>query len=93
MSSPGKRTSKHQAHRSNELADLILKLQALLPTASSKGDGREKMATSKIIQETCNYIKRLQQKVNIEGERLSQLLDSMENDGLDMDILRNLLQQ
>ncbi|PWA68771.1 transcription factor PRE6 [Artemisia annua] len=93
MYSPRKRASKHQAHCDDELADLVLKLQALLPTSSSKGDGREKMATSKIIQETCNYIKRLQKEVNIIGERLSQLLDSMENDDLDMDILRNLLQQ
>ncbi|KAI3761308.1 hypothetical protein L1987_51720 [Smallanthus sonchifolius] len=93
MSSTHKRARKDQANSDHELNDLIKKLQALLPASSSKGEQREKVAALKIIKETCNYIKSLQKEVKNAGLRISQLLDYVENNGLDVDILTNLLQQ
>nr|XP_043618410.1 transcription factor ILI6-like [Erigeron canadensis] len=91
MSSPRKRSMKDPTNPHAELNDLVIKLQEFLPASSSTGDSREKIAA--IIKETCKYIRRLQKEVKNIGERLSLLLDSMENNGLDVDILRNLLQQ
>lgn len=53
----------------------------------------KKVPASKILKETCNYIKSLRTKGDDLGERLSQLLDSMENNGVDVNIVRDLLQQ
>ncbi|KAL8217589.1 hypothetical protein R6Q57_020963 [Mikania cordata] len=94
MSSPNKIATKNQAHRDHDLNDLVIKLQALLPASSSKGEQRkEKAAAVKIIKETCIYIKSLQKEVENAGERLSQQLDYVENNGLDVDILTKLLQE
>lgn len=51
------------------------------------------MAAPKVLKETCNYIKSLHREVDGLSERLSQLLDSMEGNVVDVDILRSLLQQ
>lgn len=53
----------------------------------------KKVPASKILEETCNYIKSLRREGDNLGERLSQLLDSMENDGVDVSIIRDLVQQ
>ena len=53
----------------------------------------KKVPASKILQETCNYIKSLRTEGDNLGLRLSQLLDSMENTGVDVNIVRDLLQQ
>ncbi|PWA35036.1 Myc-type, basic helix-loop-helix (bHLH) domain-containing protein [Artemisia annua] len=89
MSSRSSRTSRN---RDGELDNLVLKLQALLP-ASSSSCNKTRVPASKILHETCNYIKSLRTKGDNLGERLSQLLDSMENDGVDVNIIRDLLQQ
>lgn len=54
---------------------------------------KDKVEALKIINDTCNCIKSLQKDVKNAGERLSQLLDYVETNGLDEDILTNLLQQ
>ncbi|PWA79120.1 Myc-type, basic helix-loop-helix (bHLH) domain-containing protein [Artemisia annua] len=89
MSSRSSRTAKN---RDGELDNLVLKLQALLP-ATSCSSNKIRVPASKILQETCNYIKSLRTKGDDLGEKLSQLLDSMENNGVDVNIIRDLLQQ
>nr|GEY01647.1 transcription factor ILI3-like [Tanacetum cinerariifolium] len=89
MSSQRTRISRS---KDGDLDNLVLKLQALLP-ASSSSYKKTRVPASKILQETCNYIKSLRTKGDNLGERLSQLLDSMENDGVDVNIIRDLLQQ
>ncbi|KAM7471396.1 hypothetical protein LguiA_009579 [Lonicera macranthoides] len=75
-----------------ELNDLLLKLQALLPEYSNSRSTR-RVAAPEVLNETCNYIKRLHREVDGLSERLSQLLGSMEGNGVDVDILRSLLQR
>ncbi|KAI3825662.1 hypothetical protein L1987_07200 [Smallanthus sonchifolius] len=77
--------------RTREHAIDMSKLQALLPS-SSFSCNRTKVPSSKILEETCNYIKCLRRKGDNLGERLSQLLDSMENNGVDVSIIKDLLQ-
>ncbi|XP_057464810.1 transcription factor ILI4-like isoform X1 [Actinidia eriantha] len=95
----------------DELNELIFKLQAVLTESSSRFylyllsttwllhqaiEGCQyHVSPSKILKETCSYIKRLQREVDDLSERLSQLLASMDTSGsgLDVEILKSLLQQ
>ncbi|KAJ9568105.1 hypothetical protein OSB04_004071 [Centaurea solstitialis] len=86
------RRTRHSKNRDDELNGLVLKLQALLP-ASSSSCNKTRVPASKILQETCNYIKSLRTEGDNLGLRLSQLLDSMEKTGVDVNIVRDLLQQ
>ncbi|KAL0355666.1 UNVERIFIED_CONTAM: Transcription factor PRE3 [Sesamum radiatum] len=76
----------------DEVNDLVLRLQELLPNDSSSSCNT-KVSAAKIIKETCNYIKKLHTKVDDLSDRLSQLLASGDITALDADILRRLLQQ
>jgi len=46
-----------------------------------------------VLNETCTYIKRLQKEADELSERLSQLLDSVDTTGVDVELIRTLLQQ
>jgi hypothetical protein len=46
-----------------------------------------------VLNETCTYIKGLQKEVDDQSERLSQLLDSVDTTGIDVDLIRRLFQQ
>ncbi|KAJ9677383.1 hypothetical protein PVL29_022392 [Vitis rotundifolia] len=77
----------------DEINDLILKLQALLPHSNQR---RTSTGASgwRILKETCSYIKRLHREVGDLSERLSQLLDSLDNiNGVEVEQLRSLLQR
>ncbi|CAH1428382.1 unnamed protein product [Lactuca virosa] len=87
-----RRTRATRNKKDDELHDLVSKLQALLPSSSSSCNNT-RVSASKVLEETCNYIKSLRRKGDKLGERLSELLDSMENNGVDVDILRDFLQQ
>ncbi|GFZ07751.1 similar to BANQUO 3 [Actinidia rufa] len=67
----------------DELNELIFKLQAVLTESSSRCTTR--VSPSKILKETCSYIKRLQREVDDLSERLSQLLASMDTSGSGLD--------
>ncbi|XP_059645382.1 transcription factor ILI4-like [Cornus florida] len=75
----------------DEINELVVKLQALLPDSSRRGSST--VPASKILKETCSYIKRLHKEMDDLSERLSQLLASVDSNGIDADILRSLLQQ
>ncbi|KAL3640597.1 hypothetical protein CASFOL_015565 [Castilleja foliolosa] len=74
----------------DEINDLIFRLQTLLPASSSTSCNR-RVSTSKVLKETCNYIKNLHKEVDDLSERLSQLLASGDITALDADIIRTLL--
>ncbi|KAK6773706.1 hypothetical protein RDI58_028944 [Solanum bulbocastanum] len=67
----------------DEINDLVLKLEALLPNSSSRCTST--VATSKILEETCNYIKILNKKLDdlslklasIDGEAFTILLQQL----------------
>ncbi|GKV28042.1 hypothetical protein SLE2022_290320 [Rubroshorea leprosula] len=87
--------SNHRSRASKiteeQLNDLILKLQTLLPQLNQGSNSR--VSVSRVLKETCNHIRRLQREVDDLSDRLSQLLASVDTDGVEAEILRNLLQQ
>lgn len=48
---------------------------------------------SEVVKEICNYIRSLQSEADDLSERLSQLLGSMDSNGVDITLIVNLLQQ
>ncbi|KAK9278277.1 hypothetical protein L1049_027842 [Liquidambar formosana] len=88
MSSRGSRASRITE---DEINDLVLKLQALLPNFNQKRT--ERVPASKILKETCSYIRKLHGEVEDLSERLSQILDSMDTSGVDVETLRSFLQR
>ncbi|PHT67873.1 Transcription factor PRE4, partial [Capsicum annuum] len=51
----------------------------------------KQVSASKVLQETCNYIRNLHREVDGLSERLSQLLESTDSDSAQAAIIRSLL--
>jgi len=49
------------------------------------------VSASKVLQETCNYIRKLHREVDNLSDRLSQLLDSVDEDSPEAAVIRSLL--
>ncbi|XP_004297318.1 PREDICTED: transcription factor PRE6 [Fragaria vesca subsp. vesca] len=73
-----------------QIADLVSKLQQLLPEIRHRRSDN-KVSASKVLQETCNYIKNLHREVDDLSERLSQLLATTDMDSDQASIIRSLL--
>lgn len=74
----------------DEINELISKLQALLPESSRRRNASRSSA-SKLLKETCTYIKSLHREVDDLSERLSGLMSTMDNDSPQAEIIRSLL--
>ncbi|GAA0173323.1 hypothetical protein Leryth_002240 [Lithospermum erythrorhizon] len=72
----------------DQIADLVSKLQQLVPEIRNRRRS-DKVSASKVLQETCNYIRSLHQEVDDLSDRLSVLLES--TDGDQAAIIRSLL--
>ncbi|ESW10197.1 hypothetical protein PHAVU_009G189200 [Phaseolus vulgaris] len=73
----------------DQINDLVSKLQQLLPEIRDRRS--DKVSASKVLQETCNYIRSLHREVDDLSERLSELLAT--TDSAQAAIIRNLLMQ
>ncbi|KAL4302672.1 hypothetical protein GQ457_10G029370 [Hibiscus cannabinus] len=73
----------------DQIADLVSKLQRLIPEL--RGRRSNKASASKVLQETCNYIRNLHREVEDLSDRLSQLLASADTDTDQAAILTTLL--
>ncbi|PHU02586.1 Transcription factor PRE4 [Capsicum chinense] len=73
----------------DQIADLVSKLQQLIPEIRNRRS--DKVSASKVLQETCNYIRNLHREVDGLSERLSQLLESIDSDSAQAAIIRSLL--
>ncbi|GJY52757.1 transcription factor PRE3-like protein [Tanacetum coccineum] len=73
----------------DQINDLVSKLQQLLPEIRTRRS--DKVSASKVLQETCNYIRNLHREVDDLSERLSELLES--TDSTQASIIRSLLSQ
>ncbi|XP_030512366.1 transcription factor PRE3-like [Rhodamnia argentea] len=71
----------------DQIADLVSKLQRLIPEIRNRRS--DKASASKVLQETCNYIRSLHREVDDLSERLSQLL--ADSDSEQAAIIRSLL--
>ncbi|KAB2090231.1 hypothetical protein ERO13_A03G099600v2 [Gossypium hirsutum] len=75
----------------NQITDLVSKLQHLIPELRRRRF--DKVSTSKVLQETCNYIRSLHREVEDLSDRLSQLLASTDGGSDQAAIIRSLLMQ
>nr|AKN09659.1 basic helix-loop-helix transcription factor [Salvia miltiorrhiza] len=73
----------------DQIADLVSKLQQLIPEIRSRRS--DKASASKVLQETCNYIRNLHREVDDLSHRLSGLLESTDGDSAQAAIIRSLL--
>ncbi|KAK4788254.1 hypothetical protein SAY86_019573 [Trapa natans] len=73
----------------DQISDLISKLQHLIPELHRRRS--DKVSASKVLRETCNYIRSLHKEVGDLSERLALLLGSGEADSDQAAIIRSLL--
>ncbi|ONK65245.1 uncharacterized protein A4U43_C07F35160 [Asparagus officinalis] len=72
-----------------EINELISKLQSVLPEARRRNSGRA--SASKLLKETCSYIKSLRREVDDLSDRLSELMNTMDSNSEQAEIIRSLL--
>ncbi|KAJ8461529.1 hypothetical protein OPV22_034455 [Ensete ventricosum] len=82
-------SSRRSRISEEEINELISKLQSLLPETRRRGAGRASAA--KLLQETCNYIRSLSREVDDLSDRLSALVETMDNNSAEAEIVRSLL--
>ncbi|PUZ39084.1 hypothetical protein GQ55_9G253200 [Panicum hallii var. hallii] len=84
--------SGHRAGRitDDEINELISKLQSLLPE-SSRRRAASRSSASKLLQETCRYIRSLHREADDLSNRLKELMATMDGDSPQVDIIRSLL--
>ncbi|KDP41169.1 hypothetical protein JCGZ_15576 [Jatropha curcas] len=75
----------------DQIIDLVSKLQQLIPEIQSRRS--DKVSASKVLQETCNYIRSLHREVDDLSDRLSQLLASTDSDSAQAAIIRSLFME
>ncbi|XP_044506585.1 transcription factor PRE5-like [Mangifera indica] len=73
----------------DQIIDLVSKLRQLLPEIRDRRP--DKVSASKVLQETCNYIRSLHREVDDLSERLSQLLSTIDADSAEAAIIRSLI--
>ncbi|XP_022987627.1 transcription factor PRE6-like [Cucurbita maxima] len=74
----------------HQIADLISKLHQLIPQIRNRRSSST-VSASKVLQETCNFIRSLEREVDDLSERLSELLASTDPESAQAAILRSLL--
>ncbi|KAF8779813.1 hypothetical protein HU200_002075 [Digitaria exilis] len=98
-------SSRRSSSRGNisedEINELISKLQALLPSSRRRGSGQRpsnarvvdemQASTTKLLKETCSYIKSLHREVDDLSDRLSDLMSTMDHNSPGAEIIRSIL--
>ncbi|THU64264.1 hypothetical protein C4D60_Mb01t24640 [Musa balbisiana] len=85
-----------------EINELVSKLQSLLPESRRRNTGRvgrqqsigsstKVVSASKLLKETCSYIKSLHREVDDLSDRLSGLMVTMDSNSPQAEIIRSLL--
>ncbi|XP_010939530.2 transcription factor ILI5 isoform X2 [Elaeis guineensis] len=87
---PSRMSSRRSRITEEEINELISKLQSILPETRRRGTSRA--SASKLLKETCNYIKSLHREVDDLSDRLSDLLATMDTNSPHAEIVRSLLQ-
>ncbi|XP_026665456.1 transcription factor ILI5-like isoform X2 [Phoenix dactylifera] len=82
-------SSRRSRITEEEINELISKLQSILPESRRRGTSRA--SASKLLKETCNYIKSLHREVDDLSDRLSDLLATMDTNSAHAEIVRSLL--
>ncbi|XP_020586720.1 transcription factor ILI3-like [Phalaenopsis equestris] len=87
MSSP---RSNARPITDDEISELISKLQSLLPE-SRRRRNTTRASASKLLKETCSYIRSLHREIDDLSERLSELMATMDSNSAQAQIIRSLL--
>ncbi|KAL6201126.1 PREDICTED: transcription factor bHLH135-like [Fragaria vesca subsp. vesca] len=77
--------------RDDQIIELVSKLRQLVPETRDRRS--DQVSASKVLQETCSYIRNLQREVEDLSERLSQLLATIDADSAEAAIFRSLIMQ
>ncbi|KAJ0729468.1 putative transcription factor bHLH family [Helianthus annuus] len=72
-----------------QIIELVSKLQQLLPELRNRRSN--KASASKVLQETCNYVRSLHKEVDDLSDRLSRLLSTIDDDSPQASIIRSLI--
>ncbi|KAK9741154.1 hypothetical protein RND81_03G085500 [Saponaria officinalis] len=88
------RRSRQQSGSSRIISDdqivqLVSKLQQLVPELHHRRS--DKVSASRVLQETCNYIRNLKREMDDLSDRLSQLLTTVDANSEEARIIRSLL--
>ncbi|KAF5766055.1 putative transcription factor bHLH family [Helianthus annuus] len=73
----------------DQIIQLLAKLQQLLPEIGNHRSN--KASASKVLQETCNYVRSLHREVDDLSDRLSQLLSTIDSQSPEAAIIQSLL--
>ncbi|KVH92711.1 transcription factor PRE1 [Cynara cardunculus var. scolymus] len=73
----------------DQIIQLLSKLQQLLPEIRNRRSN--KASASKVLQETCNYVRSLHQEVDDLSDRLSQLLSTVDANSPEASIIQSLI--
>ncbi|XP_057949246.1 transcription factor PRE6-like [Malania oleifera] len=73
----------------DQFSDLVAKLQQLIPEIRERRT--DKVSASRVLQETCNYIRSLHKEVDDLSDRLSELLASSDISSNQAALIRSLL--
>ncbi|KAJ3677349.1 hypothetical protein LUZ60_003073 [Juncus effusus] len=87
--SRSRRSSNSTRITEEQIVDLVSKLQDLIP--ETRVSTNDRVSASSVLQDTCNYIRSLQQEIDDLSERLSDLLATNEMTSAQAAIIRSLL--
>ncbi|CAH1420794.1 unnamed protein product [Lactuca virosa] len=73
----------------DQIMQLLSKLQQLLPEITNRRSN--KASASKVLQETCNYVRSLHREVDDLSDRLSQLLSTIDAGSPEAAIIESLM--
>ncbi|KAD3641020.1 hypothetical protein R6Q59_003667 [Mikania micrantha] len=73
----------------DQIIQLISKLQQLLP--GTRIQRSNKASASKVLQDTCSYVRSLHREIDDLSDRLSQLLSTIDADSPEASIIRSLI--
>ncbi|KAI4381347.1 hypothetical protein MLD38_007426 [Melastoma candidum] len=95
MSAANRRSRPRNSSRTkidtDKINELLSKLQQVVPELRSRRSCTNKALTSKVLQETCDYIRYLQREVHDLSNQLLQLLDTADIDTNQAAIIRHLI--
>ncbi|CAL9201157.1 unnamed protein product [Musa hybrid cultivar] len=83
-------SGRSSAITDEEINELVSKLQSLLPE-SRRRRSAGRASASKLLKETCSYIKSLHREVEDLSDRLSDLMATMDSNSPQAEIIRSLL--
>ncbi|XP_071735055.1 transcription factor PRE6-like [Rutidosis leptorrhynchoides] len=75
----------------DQIIELVSKLQQHIPELRNRRS--KKASASKVLHETCSYVRNLHKEVDDLSDRLSQLLSTVDDDSPQASIIRSLINQ